>query len=231
MGEEKPKGVPEEERFHVSVCVMPPLNYVPQAALFPVYPNLGRVGGIRTSAGDPGLRAALKKLVDDALRPVDDLDGAAKHPPLDGVLKDGAPDGLSAKLVADKGRWKAGEAPTFKVETGNAGKEEWEVGYSDVYVQVDGQWYQKRDHLPNAGAATPLLSPGGRQSTSLSISGTWVERIGRGRAEEEDLILPPGKHTVSVRYWAGTSGTNKQHHVRISSNTVEIEVLPAGAKE
>ena len=69
--------VPEKERFGVQVNIRPPREEEGQLATFPLYPNLGLVGWVGTSAGDPELAAALKKLVDDALKPLADLEAAA----------------------------------------------------------------------------------------------------------------------------------------------------------
>jgi hypothetical protein len=73
-----PKGtVPEKERVSVLVVIKPPPEEMEQLALFPLYPNLGLVGWVGTSAGDPELDAALKKLVDEALKPLAELNAAS----------------------------------------------------------------------------------------------------------------------------------------------------------
>ena len=61
--------VPEKEQFSVLVMLQEPPNKSAMG-MGPIYPNLGLVGQIHAMAGDPELEVALKKLVDDALKPL-----------------------------------------------------------------------------------------------------------------------------------------------------------------
>ena len=66
--------VPPKERFNIMVYIRPSTNEMTQMAYFNLYPNLDLVGQRQSSAGDPELAAALKKLVDDSLKPLQILD-------------------------------------------------------------------------------------------------------------------------------------------------------------
>ncbi|MHC4212050.1 MAG: tetratricopeptide repeat protein [Planctomycetota bacterium] len=72
------KPVLENDRYSVLVVIKPPPPQTEQIAMFPLYPNLGLVGQVGTSAGNPDLDTSLKKLVDDALLPLKQLDVVAK---------------------------------------------------------------------------------------------------------------------------------------------------------
>ncbi|MHC5146900.1 MAG: hypothetical protein ACYSOK_07395 [Planctomycetota bacterium] len=64
------KPVPEKERFSVLVILQEPPKRITAMGMGPAYPNLGLVGQIHAMAGDPELEIGLKKLVDDALKPL-----------------------------------------------------------------------------------------------------------------------------------------------------------------
>jgi hypothetical protein len=63
--------IPPQEVYGVLVVVRPRPAEPPQLAMFPLYPKLGLVGQVGTSAENAKLRTALKKLVDDALAPIE----------------------------------------------------------------------------------------------------------------------------------------------------------------
>jgi hypothetical protein len=64
--------IPEKEQFSVLVILQEPPNNSAMG-MGPIYPNLGLIGQIHAMAGDKGLEAGLKKLVDDALKPLADF--------------------------------------------------------------------------------------------------------------------------------------------------------------
>lgn len=66
--------VPEENRYSVLVIVRPPPQLPGQLMMWPIYPGLRLVGQIVTGAGVPELAAALKRLVKDALEPLQKLE-------------------------------------------------------------------------------------------------------------------------------------------------------------
>lgn len=70
--------VPREDRFRVEVILWSPSSKTWSKSLDPVYPNLALVGNVRSQARDRKLRAALERLVADALQPLEELEKTAK---------------------------------------------------------------------------------------------------------------------------------------------------------
>ena len=69
-----PDPTPQQARFHVTVTIQPPPAPKARVPFKPLYPQLGLVGEIRISAGDPKLDDALKKLINEPLKPLKQLD-------------------------------------------------------------------------------------------------------------------------------------------------------------
>ncbi len=71
--------VPKADRYNVFVVLCPILWPVPQGewAMNQAYPGLALMGQVHADAGDPELRAALSKLVADALAPLERLSDQA----------------------------------------------------------------------------------------------------------------------------------------------------------
>jgi hypothetical protein len=65
---------PPAEAFGILVIIKPPPDEIEQLVFMPVCPRLGLVGQVNTTAADPALAAALKKLVSDALAPLGELE-------------------------------------------------------------------------------------------------------------------------------------------------------------
>ncbi len=68
------ESLPADKRFGITVSVHRPAKEKPQRVTVPLYPNLGLVGWIGSSAGAPDLDAALKKLLGESLAPLKELD-------------------------------------------------------------------------------------------------------------------------------------------------------------
>jgi len=62
--------IPEKEQFGLLVVIQSPPKKPTQLAMGTLYPDLGLVGQVGTTAGNPELDTALKKLVDEALEPL-----------------------------------------------------------------------------------------------------------------------------------------------------------------
>ena len=130
-----------------------------------------------------------------------------------------AVEGVSARLVADKTQWKAGETPTFKAEVKNEGKRElqiWPVGEGNCEVQVDGAWFSCALNVDAPGRA---FGPG-KHYEGIGIGlypGLWLD------AKGGPLALRAGRHTVRVAFNASAAG----ERLRFESNPVEIEILAA----
>lgn len=66
--------VPEKEQYSVLVIVRPPPSSPHAMSYFPKYPNLGLVGQVNATAGEPELQTALKTLIAKALVPLEQLE-------------------------------------------------------------------------------------------------------------------------------------------------------------
>ncbi len=141
---------PAPERFGVLVFIMPQHAPMTQMAMWPNYPRLRLVGQVNTTAADPELAAALKKLVDDALKPLYEYDqqiAGAKGagPEQAGPLPDWGEqvDGVQVRLRANKEEWKTGELATFSVDVRNSGERRMTLCPTQVNceLEVDGQPY------------------------------------------------------------------------------------------
>lgn len=64
------QAIPENDRYSVLIIVNEPPKEPTQLSMGLLYPNLGLVGQIGTTAGDPELDEALEKLVEEALEPL-----------------------------------------------------------------------------------------------------------------------------------------------------------------
>ena len=83
---------------------------------------------------------------------------------------------------------------------------------------IDGTWFESA----NERHFDPL-GPGGRHETILILKPeVW-------RSHGEPLYLKPGTHVVRVIYDFFSSSPNM--HLRLLSNPVEIDILPADGKE
>jgi hypothetical protein len=220
-GANAPAGTPEKEQFGVLVVIQPPPEEPVQLVMSVLHPKLGLVGQVGTSAGDPELAAALKKLVDDALRPLADLDAAVD--PLWGE----AVEGVQVRLVADKVQWKADEWPILRAEIRNEGTRNLVTDSLGEYadLEVDGEWFNVLEHL-TADVGPGTLAPGARHDDiTILFNRAW--QTGK---DKRRLKLAPGKHTVRVAFTAQPTDKDAGEPIRIISNAVEIEILPAEAK-
>ena len=81
--------VPEDEQSSVLVVIQPPFITETQLSIGPIYPNLGLVGQVSTSAGEPQLAAELNELVNTALVPLKQLDEDMGEQPPDVQIERG----------------------------------------------------------------------------------------------------------------------------------------------
>ena len=140
-----------------------------------------------------------------------------------------AVEGVSARLVADKAQWKAGEAPTLKADFRNNGTRASRLGLkeSSWRLEVDGRWYAARE---STAAGLLELGPGSEQKgvcVPLDDLGNW---ICVNNAEMRLLRFPQGKHTIRLRVETSANPDDERApRVFLFSAPVEIEILPATA--
>jgi beta-lactamase regulating signal transducer with metallopeptidase domain len=135
--------------------------------------------------------------------------------------------GVQVRLGVEKRVWKVGETPTLKVDVRNGAKSTLfdTDGRPDIYnLEFDGHWYVNGSRVRKRRRLQVLT---GRQAEDLGVlplSPKYWRKI--SPAAE----LTPGKHTVRVAF-AGTLGARLKADggkpVRVVSNPVEIEILPA----
>ncbi|MHC4657984.1 MAG: hypothetical protein ACYS83_02250 [Planctomycetota bacterium] len=77
VAKQAPDRTAQFERFRLTIDIRPPAPPTANVPFQPLYPYLGLVGRIDITAGDPELDAALNKLIDDALAPLETLDRQA----------------------------------------------------------------------------------------------------------------------------------------------------------
>ena len=159
-----------------------------------------------------------------------DLDFVTEHPWGPAV------EGVQVRLRADKREWKAGETPKLIIDVRHQGDQKLVVRtVLDAVdeLQVDGQSYR---HPPEdlTGVLWQPLNPGDTRLHALTVT---IDKEWLAVAGKKPLALAPGKHSVRFA-WQGyhqqqdkqTPFPDEAQPVRLVSNAVEIEILPAEAK-
>jgi hypothetical protein len=140
-----------------------------------------------------------------------------------------AVEGARIRLRADRRVWKAGEEATFKVDIRNGAKSTLHDNrgrYTIYNLELDGHWYLNGARVRKAAFVIP---PSGLREglPVLPLDGKyWQSASSLPRKPQ----LRPGKHTVRVAF-VGALGAVRagagRKPIRLESNPVEIEVLPA----
>ena len=138
-----------------------------------------------------------------------------------------AVEGLQVRVHADKLLWQAGETPTLKGEFHNGGERDLLVlaEVAAAEVELDGTWYRsvKRADKPKL---TRFPSTQGYGDLPFKLDANW-----RSNEGGKPLELRTGKQTIRIAFTAQRTGTDTGKAIRAISNPVEIEILPAGAKQ
>jgi len=134
-------------------------------------------------------------------------------------------DGLAVRLRPEKLKWHLGQTPELKVDVRNRGERQLHIVRHQATCQLwyGGQWYHWAREL---GLKSSPLDPR-RQYNDIRISldEYWVTKKGK------PLRLRRGRHTVRVAFTAEPDDPKKGDAVRVLSNPVEIEIVPARAGE
>jgi len=127
--------------------------------------------------------------------------------------------GVKVRLAADRPEWKQGDEPSFRIEVLNAGDRELQIpiGPNACMLHVDDTWFKSAADKRRG----PLAVGGRHESTVILQSEIW-------QPHGELLNLKPGKHEVQVMYDLIGS---PYMDLRLLSNTVEVEILPADTKK
>ncbi|NQU20499.1 MAG: HEAT repeat domain-containing protein [Candidatus Nealsonbacteria bacterium] len=217
----QPTGDPEGEEVTILVMLEEPRSEENQLA-GPIYPNLGLVGQISTRADNRNLDAELKQLVDDALRPLRDLDATD----VSDIAWGQAVEGIQCRLRADKHVWRNGENPTFEVDMRNKGVRGLNTSLiASLAVEVDGEVFAPRAWFHLGIIRVSPFGPGAEYTIGISRSDfTSTDK----RAQD----LAPGKHTVRVVLLNNLDGSgiytslDKYKEMTLAfSNAVEIEIV------
>ena len=149
--------------------------------------------------------------------------GAAKTPAAQAGEEWGKPvEGVQVRLRADKKVWKAGELPIVKADVRNTGQRELYLPYCyfQAEVEVDGSSYR---HTGPSNILRPDHGPYVRHREDIEIylylrSWTAVNNL------RQELRLKPGRNMIRVAFYAEPDNGQR---IRVVSNPVEIQILPA----
>jgi len=137
-----------------------------------------------------------------------------------------AVEGVQMRVRLERLTWYEGETPKFIVDMRNKGMVELELvlAQGSWEVELDGLWY--RGGIGVTGRSpTLLLGPGEEQNDILFYPGVWS----RWNINGKPLKFTPGWHTVRLSFGPSTRDRAYWRRLRLVSNPVVIEVLPAEA--
>ncbi len=137
-----------------------------------------------------------------------------------------AVEGVQMRVRPERQRWYEGETPRFRVDMRNKGTVEWELGLTHEHweVELDGLWHRV-GALFSGYFRTLLFGPGQEHKDIEFYPGVWSEWNSNGRP----LKFTPGLHTVRLSFGPSTRDRANWRRLRVVSNAVVIEVLPAEA--
>jgi hypothetical protein len=132
-------------------------------------------------------------------------------------------DGVQCHLLPEKSTWKAGQTPQLQAALRNAGKRQlsMELYPTSWDVQYDGVWYHATARF-SGGVELLRLKPGDqRNGISLLLEDRfeWVSKKDSLR-----LVFRPGRLTLRAAFHLDADDGSG---LRVVSNPVEIEILPA----
>ncbi len=241
--------VPEAERYSLSVFVQRGPSRPARAGPFPIYPNLGLVGQVGASAGDPQLEGALKKLVADALAPLKELNDKAA-PDMEGSGGDRA-ERISS---TEQTRYiKAYEAEGIAIEAGFIPDETQIILGQPLFITFT---VTNRSHTPYGffvgGDSRGSVRHNNFRITAVDADGNAVKdpysynnfggmgqdiALERGQVYSERLFLghwcafdKPGVYTVTCKRILETHGEEPRNKRVPVSISFELTVAPFDAR-
>ncbi len=137
-----------------------------------------------------------------------------------------AVEGIQMRVRAERQRWYEGETPKFRVDMRNKGTVEWELGLTQENweVELDGVWH--RVGASFTGVFPTLLFGPGQEHKDIEF---YPEVRSEWNINGKPLKFTPGLHTVRLSFGPGTRDRAYWRRLRVVSNPVLIEILPAEA--
>ena len=196
------------------------------------WPNLNLVGWTRVHVGkgaSPGFEAKVREVLQQHVKLINELDRRAKTitqrdvPAVEAEGNSGwgeAVDGLQCRLRADRSKWRAGETATLKADIRNRGTHQLSVVQHEGLCELwcDGRWYSWAGEI--SAKSSPLGA--GRQFSDIPVSldEHWVSK-----SKGKPLRLRR-RHIVRLAF---ITESKQGEVIRVHSNPVQIEILPAKA--
>jgi len=137
-----------------------------------------------------------------------------------------AVDGVQCRLRAEIPVWRAGNFLRLQAEVRNQGKHDFSVVRRQDFFELefDGRPHNRAGRGPVAKSSP--LGPG-RHYKGIRF---WLDTHWQEKQDGQPLRPAPGKHTVRVAFEAEPVGEDAGKPVRVVSNPVEIEIVPAAGE-
>ncbi|MHC4289325.1 MAG: hypothetical protein ACYSSK_04605 [Planctomycetota bacterium] len=233
------KPVPEKERFSVLVILQEPPKRITAMGMGPAYPNLGLVGQIHAMAGDPELEIGLKKLVDDALKPLAEFNDSFNAEPVnreEEIQAELLNQGASCKRVLT-----LGAKQYLDLDTGRYINAPLSSEIDTEFLQEQGVdmylVYERRGSAPPTGQLRSLGLAFTDAATRLDLQGSTAETVNEALTITKRNLKGPqdasayygGKQLYAFRTAEGKAGlmTIKwDHQGGPPQCTIEYRLIP-----
>jgi beta-lactamase regulating signal transducer with metallopeptidase domain/peroxiredoxin len=139
-----------------------------------------------------------------------------------------AVEGIQMRVRPQRQRWYEGETPRFRVDMRNHGTVEWKLGLtqSSWRVELDGIWYEVGSVF--SGDFRTLPFGPGAEHKDIEFA---PEERSEWNINGKPLKFTPPWHTVRLASHASTRDRAYPRILRVVSNPVTVEVVPAEADE
>ena len=131
-------------------------------------------------------------------------------------------EGVQVRLRADKKVWQAGGIPSLRANVRNQGKRDLFVAQAQQVceLELDGQWYTWQGEISVRSSWFPPDRE--YKNIPISLGKEWHSKVGH-----RSLTLTLDKHTVRISFMCRPTGNDAGKEIRVISNPVEIEIIPA----